>query len=216
MSLLFDDGQADRTADGLQTRPNPVVLVHGIWNTAGIFSALQRYLEKLGWQVYSLSMVPNNGDAPISVLAEQVAAFVEDRLGDSQRFDLVGFSMGGLVSRYYLQRLGGLARVQRFISISTPHKGTALAYLSRRFGVGQMRPGSPLLRSLNSDIHQLEKVRFFSFWTPFDLLILPPWSSDMGIGQVEMLKVRAHNRMIQDRAGLDAIASALTCEVLCE
>ena len=192
---------------------NPVVLVHGIWNTAGIFSVLQRHLETLGWKVYSLSMTPNNGDAPISMLAKQVAVFVEAQLGASQRFDLVGFSMGGLVSRYYLQRLGGLARVQRFVSVSTPHQGTTLAYFSRRLGVRQMRPGSPLLRSLNTDIHQLETIRFFSFWTPFDLLILPPWSSDMGIGQVERLSVSAHNRMIQDRAGLNAIATALQCDL---
>ena len=191
---------------------NPVVLVHGIWNTAGIFSVLQRYLEREGWQVYALSMTPNNGDAPLSVLAEQVADFVEDRLGHDRVFDLVGFSMGGLVSRYYLQRLGGLARVERFVSVSTPHQGTALALFSRRLGVGQMRPGSPFLRSLNQDIHKLETIRFFSFWTPFDLLILPPWSSDTGLGQVERLTVSAHNRMIRDEAGLQAIAQALACE----
>ncbi|MGB3766951.1 MAG: alpha/beta fold hydrolase [Phormidesmis sp.] len=196
----------------LDTGRNPVVLVHGIWNTASIFSVLQRYLESAGWRVYALSMIPNNGDAPISVLAEQVAAFVEDRLGRSQPFDLVGFSMGGLVSRYYLQRLGGLARVQRFVSVSTPHQGTALALFSQRLGVSQMRPGSPLLKSLNQDIHTLETIRFFSLWTPFDLLILPPWSSDMGLGQVEMLPIGAHNRMIRDEVGLRAIAKALDCK----
>lgn len=191
---------------------NPVVLVHGIWNTAGIFSVLQRYLEQAGWKVYALSMTPNNGDAPLSLLAEQVADFVEDQLGTDRLFDLVGFSMGGLVSRYYLQRLGGLERVQRFVSVSTPHQGTALALFSRRLGVGQMRPGSPFLRSLNQDIHRLETIRFFSFWTPFDLLILPPWSSDTGLGKVERLAVSAHNRMIRDEAGLKAIAQALACE----
>ena len=190
---------------------NPVVLVHGIWNTAGIFSVLQRYLEAAGWRVHALSMTPNNGDAPLSVLAEQVADFIEDRLGKEQPFDLVGFSMGGLISRYYLQRLGGLDRVQRFVSVSTPHQGTALALFSRRLGAGQMRPGSPFLRALNQDIHRLETIRFFSFWTPFDLLILPPWSSDTGLGQVEMLRVGAHNRMIRDEVSLRAIARALDC-----
>ena len=191
---------------------NPVVLVHGIWNTAGIFSVLQRYLEQAGWRVYAISMTPNNGDAPLSVLAEQVAEFVEDRLGRAQTFDLVGFSMGGLISRYYLQRLGGLARVERFISVSTPHQGTALALFSRRLGVSQMRPSSPFLRSLNRDIHRLETIRFFSFWTPFDLLILPPWSSDVGLGKTQVLSVGAHNRMIRDEVGLEAIAQALSCQ----
>ncbi len=189
---------------------NPVVLVHGIWNTAGIFNPLRTHLEQLGWTVYALSMTPNNGDAPIGVLAEQVEAFVHECLEPNQPFDLVGFSMGGLVSRYYVQRLGGLSRVQRFITVSAPHKGTVLGYCSRRHGVRQMRPGSQFLRSINQDSHQLHKVQFFSFWTPFDLLILPPWSSCVGIGKTQRLSVTTHNQMIVDARGLEAIAQALT------
>ncbi|WP_178378225.1 hypothetical protein [Chroogloeocystis siderophila] len=39
--------------------------------------------------------------------------------------------MGGLAGRHYLQCLGGVNRVQRFISISTPHRGMWTAYLFR-------------------------------------------------------------------------------------
>lgn len=189
---------------------NPVVLVHGIWNTAGIFGTLGPYLEQLGWPVYALSMRPNNGDAPIEVLAEQVNSFVNECLEPNQPFDLVGFSMGGLVSRYYVQRLGGLSRVQRFITVSAPHKGTVLGYFSHRHGVRQMRPRSSFLTALNQDSHKLHQVQFFSFWTPFDLLILPPWSSCVGIGHTQRLSVATHNQMIVDSQGLEAIAQALT------
>ncbi len=188
---------------------NPVILVHGIWNSAGIFSALKAYLEKAGWSVYALSMVPNNGDVPLEVLAEQVAAFAEKSVGQ-QPFDLVGFSMGGLVSRYYVQRLGGLAQVQRLVTVSTPHRGTVLGLLSDRPGTRQMRPGSPFLQALNRDVSQLETLQFFSLWTLFDLLILPPWSSQLGVGKERRLSVPTHNRMICDLAGLAAIAQALS------
>ncbi|MEO0707937.1 MAG: alpha/beta fold hydrolase [Cyanobacteria bacterium J06649_5] len=189
---------------------NPVVLVHGIWNTAGIFSALKSHLEQAGWQVYALSMSPNNGDAPLESLAEQVKNFVNDCLGPYQPFDMVGFSMGGLVSRYYAQRLGGLARLHRFVTLSAPHQGTVLGAFSHRYGVRQMKPGSDFLRSLNKDAHQLASVQFFSFWTPFDLLILPPWSSQLGIGITQRLQVSAHNQMIRDRKALQAIENALS------
>lgn len=188
---------------------NPVVLVHGIWNTAGIFSTLRAHLEQAGWPVYALSMTPNNGDAPIEALAEQVACFVEACLDPQQSFDLVGFSMGGLVSRYYVQRLGGLARIQRFVTVSAPHQGTVLGHFSHRKGVRQMRPGSEFLQSLNQDAYQLAQIQVFSFWTPFDLLILPPWSSQLEIGTTQRLFVSAHNQMIQDSRGLSAIAQAL-------
>lgn len=188
---------------------NPVVLVHGIWNTASIFYPLRTYLVEAGWQVHALSMTPNNGDAPLEVLAEQVADFVEQTLPAGQPFDLVGFSMGGLVSRYYVQRLGGLARIQRFITISAPHRGTVLGCFSHRYGARQMRPGSPFIKALNQDIDRLQAVQFFSFWTPFDLLILPPWSSQVGIGAERTLTVPSHNRMIRDAVGLQAVAQAL-------
>ncbi len=168
---------------------NPVVLVHGLWNTAGIFSILKAHLENQGWSVYALSMTPNNGDAPLETLAEQVALFINKCVGPEQPIDLVGFSMGGLVSRYYVQRLGGLSRVQRLVTVSAPHRGTALGLLSDRPGVRQMRPGSVFLKSLNQDRHQLETLRFVSLWTPFDLLILPPWSSQLRVGQEQRLSV---------------------------
>lgn len=188
---------------------NPVVLVHGIWNTASIFSILKAHLEAQGWSVYALSMTPNNGDARLEALAEQVARFVDECVGSEQPIDLVGFSMGGLVSRYYVQRLGGLGRVQRLVTVSAPHQGTALGLFSNRPGVRQMRPGSPFLKSLNQDLRQLEKLRFISLWTPFDLLILPPWSSQLRVGQERRLSVPSHNRMICDPQGLREIVRSL-------
>ena len=193
----------------------PVVLVHGIWNTAGIFTPLKAYLEREGWTVYALSMTPNNGDAPIETLAQQVASFIDECLGPQQPFNLIGFSMGGLVSRYYVQRLGGLARTRRFVTVSAPHRGTWLGLFSDRYGIRQMQPGSSFLNALNQDAHRLKETQFSSLWTPFDLLILPPWSSDLsawGLGKAQRLKVPAHNRMICDPLGLEAIAVCLSQE----
>ena len=187
----------------------PVILVHGIWNTAAIFHPLKTYLEAAGWPTYTFSMTPNNGDAPIESLAEQVEHFVSTTLGSQQPFNLIGFSMGGLVSRYYLQRLGGLTRVRTFIAVCAPHYGTLLAFGSDRYGVRQMRPNSAFIQSLNQDAHQLEKIQVSSLWTLADLLILPPWSSKLKIGTHRRLSVPSHNRMIRDPQGLEAIAQAL-------
>lgn len=188
----------------------PVVLVHGIWNTAAIFTPLKIYLEKANWPTYTFSMCPSNGDAPIELLAEQVDQFVNTTLGTQQPFNLIGFSMGGLVSRYYLQRLGGLTRVHKFIAICAPHYGTVLAFGSLRYGVRQMRPNSQFIQSLNQDVHQLKQINVASLWTLADVLILPPWNSKLGIGTHKRLNVPSHNRMIQDLEGLEAIAQELS------
>ena len=155
-------------------------------------------------------MTPNNGDAPIESLAEQVATFVQGAIAPQQTFHLIGFSMGGLISRYYVQRLGGLNRVKTFITISTPHRGTLLALGSRRHGIKQMRPGSRFLTDFNRDIDCLRSCPFYTLWTPFDLLILPPWSSLVGVGQAQRLCIASHNQMIRNTKGLAAIDSVLS------
>lgn len=187
----------------------PIVLVHGIWNRAEIFTTLKTYLEANNHIVYALSMTPNNGDALLESLAYQLATFIESKLAPQQSFNLLGFSMGGLVSRYYVQQLGGLSRVEKFVTVSTPHRGTFLALGSNRPGIRQMCPNSDFIKALNQDADCLKMIQFFSFWTPFDLLILPPWSSLIGSGQTQRLLIPSHNRMIRDQQALSVIAGAL-------
>ena len=123
--------------------------------------------------------------------------------------DLVGFSMGGLISRYYLQRLGGLARVRRFIAISVPQHGSAWAWLLPNQGCRQMRPGSTFLQALNQDIASLAQIDLLTLWTPFDLMIIPATSSVIPVGRECKLPVLLHDWMIKDIRVLEAIASFL-------
>lgn len=45
------------------------------------------------------------------------------------RFDLIGHSNGGLVSRYYVENLGGDRHIDKLITIDTPHYGSSMAQL---------------------------------------------------------------------------------------
>jgi triacylglycerol lipase len=191
------------------THRNSVVLVHGITDTAAIFNLMVDRLERLGWKVYSLDLVPANGDRGLDLLAQQLANFIDLNLPRSQPFDLVGFSMGGIVSRYYVQRMGGIDRVQRFITISSPHKGTLAAYLSQRPGCMQMRPNSGFLNDLNRDMSMLERINFTSIWTPLDVIIMPASSSQLPVGREVQVQVPFHAWMVTDSRAFDAIAAAL-------
>ena len=131
---------------------------------------MSRYLGRRGFEAHAVDLVPSDGSARLDNLAEQVARYAAERLPRETPFDLVGFSMGGVVCRYYLQRMGGVARVRRFVSISSPHHGTATAYLQRRPGCVQMRPGSELLRDLDRDVEMLGRIDVTSIWTPLDLV----------------------------------------------
>lgn len=189
---------------------NPVLLIHGIDDTNAIFERMASCLKNLGWSVHSLDLVPNCGAAGLEVLAEQVARYVERTFPDGQAIDLVGFSMGGIVGRYYVQRLGGIKRVQRFITISSPHQGTWSAYARLNSGCGQMRPNSPFLLDLHQDITMLNQINFTSLWTPFDLIIIPSNSSHLPVGKSIQVPVGGHAWMVTDWRSILRVAEVLS------
>jgi triacylglycerol lipase len=188
---------------------NPILLVHGLTDTSHKMRKIASHLRGLGWKVYDIDLKPNSGDAKLEVLAQQVADLVERIFPPHQPIDLLGFSMGGLVSRYYIQRLGGIDRVQRFISVSAPHNGTVAAYFTTRAGCVQMRPNHQFIADLNRDVDRLQHLNITSIWTPFDLMILPARSSQLGFGTDISLPVLSHVQMVFDRRILNAIAEAL-------
>jgi triacylglycerol esterase/lipase EstA (alpha/beta hydrolase family) len=188
---------------------NPVLLVHGINDTGAVFNKMASYLREQGLSVHTVDLVPNNGAEVLDKLAQQVANYISTTFEAKQPFDLVGFSMGGLVSRYYIQRLGGIDRVQRFITISSPHKGTIVAYGTWLAGAVQMRPNSDFINDLNSDVEMLKQLNFTSIWTPYDLMILPAESSQIGIDKEVILPVILHPLMLTDIRVLRIVAKAL-------
>jgi triacylglycerol lipase len=190
---------------------NPVLLVHGIYDTVAKFERMSVYLTQLGWSVHGISLTPNNGAHRLENLAHQVADYVNETFPARQSIDLIGFSMGGLVTRYYLQRLGGIERVQRYISLSAPNNGTLTAYASSLPGIVQMRPQSDFLQDLNQDgVQMLKQVDMTVIWTPFDLMIIPATSSRLGVGKEIELPVWVHAWMVSDRRSLAAVATTLS------
>ncbi|MFM1842834.1 MAG: hypothetical protein RLZZ490_1571, partial [Cyanobacteriota bacterium] len=161
--------------------------------------------------VHSLNLVPNDGSASLVQLAKQVADYIDHTFPPQQAIDLVGFSMGGVVTRYYLQRLAGIERVKRYITISAPNQGTLLGYSLLLPGVQEMRWQSEFLQDLNRDYQTLlAALQVTVLWTPFDLMILPASSSQLEIGEEIVLPVPVHAWMVSDRRCLEAVAQALS------
>ena len=192
------------------TPRNPVLLIHGIKDDARKMEPMARYLRAQGWDAKTMSFRPSWGQKGLDVLAGQVAQFIGEKYAPGERIDLVAFSMGGLVTRYYLQRLGGLERVQRFVTLSTPHRGTLLAYLLPNAGCRQMRPGSAFLRDLESDADRLAALDFTSFWTPLDTIIVPARSSLMPQARNERMVIALHPLMVWQPSVQRAVAGALS------
>jgi triacylglycerol lipase len=190
-------------------RKNKVVLVHGINDTGAVFDKMATFLRNEGWLVYTLDLVPNNGDVGLDKLAQQLAKYIATTFPEEQAIDIVAFSMGGIISRYYIQRLGGIKQVQRFITISSPHNGTVVAYASQRPGCVQMRPDNLFLKDLNSDASILKQLNFTSIWTPYDLMIVPAKSSQMPFGREVIVPALIHPWMLTDVRTMKTVVEVL-------
>ncbi|MFZ3596435.1 lipase family alpha/beta hydrolase [Streptomyces sp. BH104] len=171
-----DDAES-RTADAprLPTPAKPpVLLLHGFIDNRSVFVLLRRSLAQHGRQhVESLNYSPLTCDirAAAALLARHVEEICERSGRD--RVDIVGHSLGGLIARYYVQRLGGDTRVRTLVTLGTPHGGTRVAPLADAHPiVRQMRPGSSVVEELKRPAPGC-RTRFVSFWSDLDQLMLP-------------------------------------------
>ena len=84
---------------------------------------LERYVENLVTAAAEGSMDPGS-----------LFATKKDLENRQVRFILIGHSMGGLVSRYYIENICD-QYVQKLITVCTPHYGSALSKLAGNFGI---------------------------------------------------------------------------------
>jgi triacylglycerol esterase/lipase EstA (alpha/beta hydrolase family) len=159
--------------------PNPVVLLHGTDSSVySDFAALGPRLADAGFCVFA----PNFGGRPggdsfgtedIVDSAGQVAEFVAQvrAATGSATVDLVGYSQGATVARYFVNLLGGSTVVGQWVGLASPTYGStlyglvpiarqipgamdvAVTVLPAEFvstALWQQAEGSPLLADLNS------------------------------------------------------------------
>ncbi|WP_432141455.1 esterase/lipase family protein [Streptomyces sp. bgisy084] len=152
----------------------PVLLLHGFIDNRSIFLLLHRSLHRHGWRhVEALNYSPLTCD--LRKAAELLGRHLEEvcaRTGH-RRVDLVGHSLGGLIARYYVQRLGGDTRVRAVVTLGTPHSGTRIApLLSAHPLVRQMRPDSEVIAELARPAPNC-RTQFTAFWSTEDQVMIP-------------------------------------------
>ncbi|MGW4230933.1 esterase/lipase family protein [Streptomyces sp. NPDC004980] len=169
----------------------PVVLLHGFIDNRSVFVLLRRSLSRHGWHhLESLNYSPLTCD--IRTAAELLGRHVEEicaRTGHRE-VDIVGHSLGGLIARYYVQRLGGDRRVRTLVTLGTPHGGTAVAPVAGAHPiVRQMRSGSDLIEELRHPAPGC-RTRFISFWSELDRVMVPVETACVDHPDLDAVNVR--------------------------
>ncbi|HSP43435.1 MAG TPA: alpha/beta fold hydrolase [Luteolibacter sp.] len=200
----------DTTLHAAETeRVGRVVLVHGFLETGSNFRMLRQRLQKRGFDCLVPRLRPCDGRGGLDLLAAVLKQDIEEHFGTEQPLSLVGFSMGGIVGRHYLQNLDGAERCRGFITISSPHQGTQAAWLYPTKGARQMRPGSDFLADLARTESQLGDMPVTSYRTPFDLIIVPAGNSHWQRAENLSFPVALHPLMLNSRKVLDDIERRL-------
>ena len=147
-----------------------VVLIHGYLSNRSSLFPLAGYLRVMCFeQVLTFNYRSSQG-------VERSARDLRDYLRRhvrGGRIDLVCHSLGGLVARAYLQELGGARRVDRCITLGTPHHGTYNSYWLWSLVGRQLRPDSELLGRLEASHASASRVRFCSIVGGADNLVIP-------------------------------------------
>lgn len=136
-----------------------VVLLHGLFATAGVLRPMRRTIElKAPAHTASFTYAPGPGvDAIAQSLGELVA-----RLPSGVRVHLVGHSLGGVVARWYLQEHGGDPRVVQTVSLASPFRGTRHARLMPTGAGRDILPDSEVLQRLARRAHVAAHVPHLS------------------------------------------------------
>ena len=187
-----------------------IVLIHGIFSTGLLMFWIKRKLEQCGFECFSPTLWPIDGRKGIEFASANLKKQIDERFGPSEKISLIGFSMGGVVARYYLQELGGASRVDNFFSISAPHKGSYWAYLPYPSkAIKQLRPNSHFLKQLQASETNLKDVKLFSYWTPLDLSIIPSSNSYWRVAENKKFFSLSHISIIFNRKVIGEIISKL-------
>ena len=157
----------------VEAAETPILLVHGMVDNRSIFTVLRRGLVRRGFgQIETMNYSILTGD--IRAAAARLGAEVERIVEETgyERIHVIGHSMGGLIARYYVTRLGGDAHVHTLVTLGTPHHGSYLAYGWNNGLTRQLRPGSALMEELAGPVTDCQ-TRFIVYWSDLDQVVVP-------------------------------------------
>ena len=98
-------GQRSLILADVEAAGTPIVLVHGLVDNQSVFTMLRRALRRRGFgRIYTVNYSPLTSD--IADAAHRLQTLVENVCEQTgyERVHIVAHSMGGLVSRYYIDR----------------------------------------------------------------------------------------------------------------
>jgi triacylglycerol lipase len=219
----------------------PVVLAHGTDTAAYTdWAGLSPRLKRAGYCVFA----PNYGGRPgadhygteaISTSAVQFRDFV-DRVRaatGAAEVDVVGFSQGATMSRYYINKLGGADAVRRWVGLASPTYGGVMYGLVplvraipggvdavqdfTSLAVVEQMANSDFLAGLNAGSDTVPGVQYTTIGSRYDEMIQPnanialrgPGAVNIIVQDLCPIDMSGHFNMVYDQFAQQLVLNAL-------
>lgn len=209
--------QARLIAAGWWRRPQALagervaVFVHGFLAAGPVFDPLREHVTRTtGVPGIHFTYSPV---ASFERTVHGLAEFIDARVPDGARVALVGHSLGGVVARWYVQELGGHARVDRLVTLATPHAGTDKARAWPLSLAKALRPEGEVMRRLEQRAHVLGSLPLTAVAAGEDRMVQPPASAAaVRHGRVVWLPDVGHNELLYDPRVHRIVAEAVRAD----
>ncbi len=139
----YSGEKAERRSDGLKDKvkaaDNILLLLHGIiGDTGGMADCMEPLVQTLEGQKAPFDLVLTFDYENLNTPIEETAGILAEMLKDDaditpvnkKKITIVAHSMGGLVSRYFIENLGGKDLVQHLIMAGTPNGGSNISKIT--------------------------------------------------------------------------------------
>jgi triacylglycerol esterase/lipase EstA (alpha/beta hydrolase family) len=189
-------GANDPNCHPSAAHPRPVVLVNGTFaNQIDSWNAISPLLKNNGYCVFTfnyggLFLGEISSYGPIAASAGELKTEVDHVLAQTgaSKVDIVGWSQGGMMPRYYLKNLGGASKVNALVGLAPSNHGTTLSGLATLAGYfpgalqlvsaacpacGDQVRGSAFITALNAGGDTVPGVRYTVIQSRYDEVVTP-------------------------------------------
>jgi triacylglycerol lipase len=179
---------------------DPVLFIHGYGENPDFFCAMIDRFRADGWTerelyAYTYSFVLSHA-ADAEEIRQQIDLILSGT--HASKVDIIAHSAGSVSSRYYLKNLGGLSKVDAWVSLAGPNHGTDAALNCSFTPCLEIRIGSPFLADLNEGDETPGSIRYATWWSPCDETINPNTSVLLAGATNHQSACLAHGQFLTD------------------
>jgi triacylglycerol esterase/lipase EstA (alpha/beta hydrolase family) len=174
----------------------PVLLVHGWSLNRASMLVLAARLRSDGREVLAINYpsLRTETDAKWPTVAAAIRALAQT--SPDGRVDVVGHSLGGVLVRAAARDAELRSMIGNVVTLGSPHHGTALAFVGRRYGLIQLRPHSHYLDRLASEDRLAEATNVTTVASPFDTIVFPTDTAHLSGGLNVTIDAIGHHTLL--------------------